>query len=57
MEKDHQKRGNKSYTGSPKFIYMTFCKRRQSERNHERELPLMSKGKRKNKSKRERSEA
>jgi hypothetical protein len=49
MEKKHQKRGKKAYTGSPTLIYMTSCKRRQGERNHQRELPLMSKGKRRNK--------
>jgi hypothetical protein len=26
MEKEHQKRGNKAYTGSPTLIYMTSCR-------------------------------
>jgi hypothetical protein len=52
MDKEHQKRGKKAYTGSPKLIYMTSCKRRQGERNHQRELPLMSKGRERKKKKR-----
>jgi hypothetical protein len=57
MENEHQMRGNKAYTRNPTLIYMTSCRRIQGERNHQKELPLMSKGERKDKSSREKSEA
>jgi hypothetical protein len=49
MDNEHWKRGKKAYTRSPTLIYMTSCKKKIGERNHQKELPLMSKGERKNK--------
>jgi hypothetical protein len=59
MEKNLQKRQREAYTGSPIFIYTTYCKEYRGRKIFigSYPSPLISKGERKNKSMREISEA
>jgi hypothetical protein len=44
MDKEHKKRGNKSYTGNPTLIYMTSCRKVKEEKLSEKEIRSMKIG-------------
>jgi len=44
MDKEHQKRGKKEYTGNPTLIYMTYCIKFKEDKLLEKDIKSMKIG-------------